>query len=131
MELNGLSVLVVDDSANIRALVAGLMSGVRGVATVDEAAGAAEARRMLASRPPDLVILDVRMPGGSGIELLQAIRRDRLPVLVVMLTNYPLAPYRRACLEAGADYFLDKSTELDLLVDIVGRIASKTELDRD
>jgi DNA-binding NarL/FixJ family response regulator len=60
-----------------------------------------------------VVILDIRFPDGSGIDVLQAIKQDQPAPMVIILTNYPYSGYRQRCLNAGADFFLDKSTEFD------------------
>ena len=62
---------------------------------------------------PDVVILDIRMPGGSGIEVLRRLKQVAPAPRVIMLTNFAYEQYRRRCEEAGADFFLDKSTEFD------------------
>jgi DNA-binding NarL/FixJ family response regulator len=63
----------------------------------------------------DVVILDIHMPGGNGIEVLREVKKMDPAPGVIMLTNYAYAAYRRKCAEAGADFFLDKSTEFDQL----------------
>jgi DNA-binding NarL/FixJ family response regulator len=60
-----------------------------------------------------VVILDIRVPGGSGFEVLQNIKQGQAAPIVIVLTNYPYSVYRQKCLQAGADFFLDKSTEFD------------------
>jgi DNA-binding NarL/FixJ family response regulator len=62
---------------------------------------------------PDVVILDIRMPGGNGIDVLQTIKQDEAAPMVIILTNYPYPGYRQKCMQAGADFFLDKSAEFD------------------
>ena len=62
---------------------------------------------------PDAVILDIRMPGGSGIDVLKKIKKNYPSTLVIMFTNYPTAQYRKRCLDLGTDFFFDKSTEFD------------------
>ena len=62
---------------------------------------------------PDVVILDIQMPGGSGLDVLQAIKEDRADTIVMILTNYPYPQYRQKCLEGGAAFFFDKSTEFE------------------
>ena len=120
--------LVVDDSALIRRHVIEALSQVAGVARVEEADGPKPAIGVLAKGPVDVVVLDIRMPGGSGIDLLRAIKAAAGPPVVVMLTNYPLSPYREICLEAGADAFLDKSADICELVGMVERLAGRIEV---
>ena len=124
----GLRVLVVDDSALIRRHVVEALSQIAGVATVEEANGPEPARQVMDTCRVDVVVLDIRMPGGSGIDLLRAIKAAAAPPVVVMLTNYPLSPYREICLEAGADAFLDKSADICELVGMVERLAGRIEV---
>lgn len=119
----GLSVLIVDDSNEVRGRLVDLVARVPGVVRVEEASGAADGWIVLSQRTPDLAVLDIRMPDANGIDLLRRIRREALPTRVVIMTSYPLAPYRQACLRAGADAFLDKSSELDRLVAFIERLA--------
>ena len=64
---------------------------------------------------PDVVILDIRMPGGNGIEVLREVKKLDPAPTVIVFTNYAQAQYRKKGEEAGADFFLDKSTEFDKL----------------
>lgn len=68
---------------------------------------------------PDVVILDINMPGGSGIEVLHDIKQLSPSPRVIMLTNYSQPQYRRKCLDAGADHFFDKSTEFEKIRDVL------------
>jgi len=117
-------VLVVDDSIMVRDRLVSLIGGLRGVTVVGMAAdvpvGMAEARRLA----PDAVVLDVRMPGGDGVMVLRDIKARAPGTVVVVLTNYVGTVHRARCMAAGADYFLDKSADLDLLVDVLETLAS-------
>jgi len=88
-----------------------LLSGISNVAVVGQAQGAAQTITSVRESKPDVVILDVRMPDGTGIHVLENIRKERPATKVIMLTNYPFVQYRKRCLEAGASFFFDKSTE--------------------
>ncbi|MGH7455074.1 MAG: response regulator, partial [bacterium] len=68
---------------------------------------------------PEVAILDIQMPDGSGIDVLAHIKKESPQTTVIMLTNYPLPPFRKCCLEAGADYFFDKSTELEKVIEVL------------
>ena len=89
----------------------------------DEIAGqardAVEATKSILELKPDVVILDIRMPGGSGIEVLRKIKQHKTAPAVIMLTNYPYPQYRKRCMDAGADFFLDKSSEFNKIVEIL------------
>lgn len=98
--------LVVDDDARLRALLQRFLAeqGFR----VTAAADAAAARRALAGFEFDLVVLDVMMPGESGIELVESLRREGQDVPVLMLTARGAPDDRIAGLEAGVDDYLGK-----------------------
>ncbi len=102
------TILFVEDEAPIRDLVRFALS--RAGMTMLEAGDNAEAERLLASRRPDLILLDWMLPGGSGIELLRRLRRNPelrdLPV--IMLTALAEEEQKVRGLEAGADDYLTK-----------------------
>lgn len=107
-------VFIVDDSAHVRehlaAIVSDLPDTVELAGQAQDAPGATEAIRHL---KPDLVILDLQMPGGSGIHVLREIKKDAPAPIVLILTNYPYPQYQKQCHEAGADFFFDKSIDFD------------------
>lgn len=84
--MNDARVLVVDDSAAMRALFSDVLEQSRNVTVVGTAANAAEAREQIASLRPNVVTLDVEMPGMSGIEFLAEIMESQ-PLPVVMLSS--------------------------------------------
>lgn len=116
-------VLIVDDSALIRERLKTMLSEIAGVEIVGEAEDKMEAIASNERLHPDVVILDIRLPRGDGIEVLQHIKRDTPSVIVIMLTNYPYPQYRQKCMEAGADFFFDKSTEFDKVIAVLQRLS--------
>jgi DNA-binding NarL/FixJ family response regulator len=104
-------ILIADDSALIRERLANLLAEVQGIEIVGQARDAAEARGMAAKLKPDVAILDLRMPKGSGADVLQEIKQLDPPPVVIVLTNYPHPENRKKCIDRGADYFFDKTTE--------------------
>jgi len=112
-------VLLVDDSAAVRSRLAALLAELREVEVVGEAADsttAVEAARLL---KPHVVILDIRMAGGSGLDVLPQLKQGGGAPVVIMLTNHPNEGYRRWCLEHGADFFFDKSTEFEKVLKVL------------
>mgnify|MGYP006328013231 CR=1 FL=1 len=111
------SVLVVDDEDNISFLVS---SALR-LAEIDvvTASNGRDAVTLAASARPDAVVLDLHLREGNGIDVMRALRQvGTLPTFIV-LTNHSGLPYRKAALEAGADHFLDKSTEIPLVLSLI------------
>lgn len=126
MNTNSLNVLLVDDVNIILQKMKMFLSIVPSVNQVDTADTADQAYHLLESKQPELVVLDVNMPGTSGIDMLKKIRSSehRQPV-VVMLTNQKEKIYKDTCLELGADYYLDKSTDFLCIPEIIREMSAK------
>ena len=116
-----MKVFIADDSSLVRECLIELLSGLKGVEVAGQAYEALEAIQRLR---PDVVILDVRRPGGNGIQVLEAIKRCTAPPVVIMLTAFPYPQYRKRCLEAGAEYFFDKTTEFDRVAQVLKELQS-------
>ena len=116
-----MKVLIADDSEVVRKRLAEMISEVPGVEISGQAKDGQETIRLIEEIKPDAVVLDVRMPKGSGIDVLKYIRNGVQPKpLVIVLTNYPYPHYRKKCLAMGADYFIEKSVEFEKVVDVLG-----------
>ena len=116
-------VLVVDDDSRLRTVLQRYLA--RNGFLVTTAADAAEARARLRSIAFDLIVLDVMMPGETGLELTRDLRRDSA-VPILLLTARDLADDRIAGLEAGADDYLAKPFEPRELVLRIGSILRRT-----
>jgi DNA-binding NarL/FixJ family response regulator len=116
---NPLRLFIADDSLVIRARLVILLADLVGVELVGQAGNGAEVISAIQRLKPDVVILDIHMPGNSGFEVLQNIKQDQAAPMVIILTNYPYSVYRQKCLQAGADFFLDKSTEFDQIPELL------------
>jgi DNA-binding NarL/FixJ family response regulator len=112
-------VLVVEDSAVVRERVVARIRDIAGVELVTETTDIAGALDALESVAPDLVILDLNLPGKSGMELLPILKTQAAPPVVVVLTNETSDECGRRCRELGADYFFDKSKQFQMALDIV------------
>lgn len=120
-----LAVLVVDDSAVIRQRLVAMLSGLNGVDVVGEAPTAAEALKLACELKPDVVTMDIVMPGASGVEAIEWIRSLDCPPTCIVLTNYPYPAFRARCSELGARYFLNKASEFGLIPEILEEIAKE------
>lgn len=114
-----LRIFVADDSHVIRGLVANLVHESDDMELAGEAADGMAAVDLAQKVRPDVVVLDLQMPRMSGLQALRTLRQRLPETHVVILTNYGDAVYRRTCLEAGAAHFLDKSSDLDGIVDVL------------
>lgn len=102
---------MADDHAVVRAGIRQFLEHAGDIEVIAEASTGAEARRMIAELSPDIAVLDIQMPEGSGIDTLKWLREKNLPVETLILTAYDDDPYIMAALEAGANGFVLKTAE--------------------
>lgn len=122
LDIKKLNVLIADDSKDLRVRLRGLLSRLDCVERVKEARSAYEAIDLVEEDNFDVAILDIQMPG-SGIKALKKIKSDHPATSTIMLTNHADDFYKRICLSAGADFFLDKTMEFQQLPDVLSRLA--------
>jgi DNA-binding NarL/FixJ family response regulator len=104
--MDKLKVFISDDSATIRKHLVTMALDLPGMDMVGQAEDAPGSLAAIRQTRPDVVILDIRMPGGNGIEVLREVKKMNPAPRVIMFTNYAHAQYREKCVEAGADFFL-------------------------
>jgi two-component system, NarL family, response regulator DevR len=119
-----LRLLIVDDHEVVRQGLVALLDRREGFVVVAEAGTAAEAVQQAHRHEPDIVIMDVRLPDGSGVEACREIRAERPTTRVVMLTSYPDEEAVLSAIVAGASgYLLKQIRARDLVsaLEAVGR----------
>jgi DNA-binding NarL/FixJ family response regulator len=114
-----MKILIADDSVVVRTRLISLLTDLRGIEVVGQAEDAIEARNLAEKLRPDVAILDLRMPMGSGADVLCDIKKLDPTPKVIMLTNYPHPENRKKCIDGGADYFFDKSIEFQSVVSVL------------
>jgi len=112
-------VLLVDDQELIRTALSMVMADIEDVEVVGEAATGKDAVRLAGELAPDVVVMDIRMPGMDGIEATRRITATQSDVRVVVLTTFDDDAYVYGALRAGAAGFLVKDMALD---DIIGAV---------
>ncbi|WP_112468718.1 response regulator [Streptomyces triticisoli] len=117
-------VLVVDDQFLIRAGLVGLLEAAPGIEVVGEAGDGAEAVDRAAETRPDVILMDIRMPGMSGITATRRILAQAAdpPPRVLILTTFDLDEYVYQALQAGASGFLLKDCGPDRLLAAVAAV---------
>ena len=116
-------VLIVDDSKIVCERLQQMLIDIVGVEVVGQTYNGEDAIKAIAESKPDAVILDIRLPGISGMEVLKDIREKKLLIKVIILTNYVYPQYREKCKELGADYFFDKSLEFEEIPKMIAELA--------
>ncbi len=120
-----MKVFIADDSAVVRERLVEMLSELPGIEIVGQAQGGLEAINAIMQLKPDAVILDIRMPGGNGIDVLRNIKKRYGSPVVIMLTSYPYPQYRKKCMDAGADYFFEKSSEFDSVTEVLEQLTQR------
>lgn len=115
-----MNVFVVEDSASIRRLLVRRLESLPGVTVVGEATGQDQALALIEWLQPDIVLLDLSLATGSGLQVLARLRRAGFAGRIMVLTAQFLEAYREACQDAGADGFYDKASGLETLFDDLG-----------
>jgi DNA-binding NarL/FixJ family response regulator len=118
------TVLLVDDHSVVRAGYRRLLEVSGGITVVGEAACATEACHIFRSLMPDVVVMDIALPGVSGIEALRRILTHEPKARVLMFSMYEDAIFARRSLEAGAAGYLTKAAAPRVLVDAMASVAS-------
>ena len=109
-------IFLVDDSAVFLQRLKRMLADVQEIQVIGEAGAVQEATDAIFKQKPDVVLLDIHLFNGSGIDVLQTLKKATPAPAVIILTNYPFPQYRQKCLDAGADFFFVKSTEFDQVV---------------
>ena len=118
-------IYIVDDSPSIRSRLTELIGRMRDASVVGEADSAPQAVVDILALRPHSVLLDLDLGRTSGLNVLNAVHPLAPGIAFVVLTNHAEAQYRRACHNAGAAYFLDKTAEFDKVPEVIAAIASR------
>jgi two-component system response regulator DevR len=112
-------VFIVEDFAPVRHRLGELLGEIEGVEIVGEAESPDAAIAGILRTGPNWVVLDFQLLGGTGVDVLRAVHPKAPEINFIVLTNHPNAQYRRACVDSGAGWFLDKSTEFGKIKDVI------------
>ncbi|HVI96604.1 MAG TPA: response regulator, partial [Anaeromyxobacter sp.] len=113
-------VLVADDKENMLKLFAKILADGYAVETAEDGA---RALSLVATRPYDVVVTDIRMPGADGFELLAAVKARAPTTEVVLMTGYAAVPDAVRAMKLGAFDYLEKPFDPDAALAVVARAA--------
>jgi DNA-binding NarL/FixJ family response regulator len=117
-------VLVVDDDALVRGGLAMLLAGAGDIEIVGEAADGSEVAQAVADHQPDVILMDIRMPGMDGLAATELVRAQENAPEVIVLTTFEADDYVLRALRAGAGGFLLKDTPPAEIVRAVRAVAA-------
>jgi DNA-binding NarL/FixJ family response regulator len=105
--------MLVEDSFSFRQVVKDNLQDQFPSIEIIEAADGAEALQKIDGRPPNLIFMDISLPGENGLELTRKIKADYPNVTVIILTSHDSPEYREAAIRYKADYFFSKGALLN------------------
>lgn len=114
-----ITVLIVDDHELVRAGIRSLLSSVNGLKVVGEASNGEEAIKMAREKHPEVILMDVRMPGIGGLEATRKLLRADPDAKVIALTVCDEEPFPSKLLQAGAVGYLTKGSGLEEMVNAI------------
>jgi len=119
-----LSIMLVEDSLPVRTCLREILRDIEAFDLVGEFDTAQSAIAAIATQPPDVILLDIKLRGSNGIEVLQHLRQHAARTKVIVFSQHDDAGYREQFMRAGAQYFFNKTHETAMLVATLSAIAA-------
>lgn len=119
-------ILIVEDNDHFRQTLRSLLDARFPSIRFEEARDGREALEKVSVFDPDLIFMDIKLPGQSGLELTKRIRHSNAQVKIIILTSYDLPEYRQAAKVGGANHFISKgSSKTEEILALVETILSE------
>lgn len=120
-------VFIAEDFLPVRQRLAELLTSLDEVDIVGEAETPKEAVSGIIEQQPDWVVLDFDLRGGTCVEVLRLVHPKAPAIRFIVLSSYPTPQYQRVCIESGADWFFDKSTEFGKVKDVIAGLVAAND----
>jgi len=120
--------LIADDDARFRQRIKELLASEPGMEIIGEAADGHDAVCKARELKPDLVLMDVRMPGMSGLDAARQLKAEMPGLKIIILTLYELEEYKEAAMASGVNHYIVKRSMLDELVPAIRSIGQARSL---
>jgi two-component system response regulator DevR len=115
---------IVEDSNPVAERLVRMLSAFDSVEITGRSKDAEHAKSSIKETMPDVVLLDIFLESGNGLDVLIDIKKNNPPPLVIIFSNYCFPPFKQKCLSSGADYFFDKSNEFEKVLDVMSLISN-------
>lgn len=119
-----IKVLVADDHAIVRRGLRQILAETTDIMVAGEAGSAAEVMTLVREQRWTVIVLDISLPGATGLQLLSEVKREKPEIPVLVLTAHPEDQYAVRAIRAGASGFLNKESAPDKLIEAVRKVAS-------
>jgi DNA-binding NarL/FixJ family response regulator len=123
---NNLRIFLIEDSLLFRDLLTDRIKELKGVELVGHTDSVMGTMKKIKNVAPDLVILDLKLLDGNGIELIPRLRQLQHNVIIAILSMYET--FKKRSISVGADYYFDKSSEFDECINLIMYTAYKKQL---
>jgi DNA-binding NarL/FixJ family response regulator len=123
-----MKVLIADDSLYTINCLLEMLAIYRQVEIVGFYKNGTDTLEAIQLLKPDLAIVDIKMPGLTGLDVLKAIRKENKTIKIIILTFFSFEYFRQMAIQAGADYFFSKTDEFEKLSMVVAEMVEQEEL---
>ena len=123
-----LNVLIVDDSEIIRSRLVDMLSDIKDIGVINQAENLKQAVSSIYRSSPNIIILDLQLPDGCGLELIDKIKTMQLNPVIIVFTNYTFPQYRKKSEDLGVKYFFDKSKEFTNVYELLKELINESRL---
>ena len=122
--------LLVEDNVSFRGSLKETLHSRFPTMNITEAGNGEEALQKIKASVPDLIFMDIKLPGENGLSLTKKIKIEYPDVVIVILTSYDLPEYREAAFQYQADYFITKASLSTEIVEVVESALSSLDKSR-
>ena len=116
--------LIVEDNVTFRRSLKELLCTRFPSMAVEEAGDGEEALQKIDAFVPDLIFMDIKLPGENGLQITRKVKTKYPEMIIIILTYYDSPEHREAAFQCGANYFLPKVTSIEEVVELVQSILS-------
>ncbi len=121
-----MKILIADDSVLILERLQEMLAEIDHVEVVASLNNGIDTLKALKTLTPDLAILDIRMPGLTGLEVLNAVRKENKSVIFIILTLHSQGYLRQLATQAGTNYFFNKVDDFEKIIQVVAGLCEST-----
>jgi len=114
-----MKILIADDSEIIQERLIDLLKSIEGVSILGPCSHALEAKTITSNHEPELIITDIRMPGGGGFELVKYVHDLKLEIPIIIYSNYSFPTYLEMAKQYGIKHFFNKASDAQKLLETV------------
>jgi len=125
-----MKIFIVEDLPIVLERLSTMINELPDVALAGDAASEAQAVKGISATLPDLVLLDIHLQAGRGMDVLSWLKQNHPAIKIIVLTNYGYPQYQKRCMALGIDYLLDKAKGMVELKRIISNLETEHSRNR-